>query len=63
MRKEDKNTTVQIASRIGTSTVILVALNLIFARNYAWVSIFMVLFMVIFGIVLVILENKKRNRK
>jgi hypothetical protein len=51
-KQENKNVNVQIAGRIGASLVALVAINLIFAKDYAWVSIFIVLFMVIFGIIL-----------
>jgi len=58
---ENKNVSIQIARTIGGLSVVLVAINLIFASNYAWVSIFIVLFMVMFGIVLVNFENKKKK--
>jgi len=61
MNKESKNVNVQIAGTIGGLSVALVAINLIFASNYAWVSIFIVLFMVIFGIILASFENKKKK--
>jgi len=62
MGKEDnKNVNVQIAGTIGGLSVALVAINLIFASKFAWVSIFIVLFMVIFGIVLANFENKKKK--
>ena len=63
MNKESKNVNVQIAGTIGGLSVALVAINLIFASNYAWVSIFIVLFMVIFGIILASFENKKKKEK
>ncbi len=60
-KQENKNVNVQIAGRIGASLVALVAINLIFAKDYAWVSIFIVLIMVIFGIILACFENKKKK--
>jgi len=63
MRNEDKNSTVQIAGRIGASTIALVAINFIFARESALVSIYIVLFMVIFGVILAYLEHKSNNTK
>ncbi|MEI8364427.1 MAG: hypothetical protein WCF78_03140 [archaeon] len=62
-KQENKNVNVQIAGRIGASLVALVAINLIFAKDYAWVSIFIVLIMVIFGIILASFENKKKKEK
>lgn len=63
MSKEEKSTSVQIAGTIGGLCVALVALNLIFAPHFAWTSIFIVLIMVVFGIVLVNYETKINKKK
>jgi len=46
------NVYVQLAGTVGGITLIMVLFNLLFAPMYAWISIFIVLIMCIFGTIL-----------
>ena len=61
-RKEkcDKNPLVGIAGAIGGTAIGMIALLVIFAPDYAWTSIFVVMFMAILGIFLGHYATKKK---
>ena len=50
-----------IAGAIGGTTIVMIALIVIFAPAYAWISIFIVVAMVILGIALGAFASKKNK--
>lgn len=58
--KEDKNPYPGIAGAIGGTTIAMIALIVIFASQYAWVTVPIIAFMSLLGIMLGYFASKKK---